>query len=216
MLETFKKLSDDKQGAIFDAAAGIFAQKGYYQANIADICKAAGISNGALYKYFKNKEDLFISVANYGIELMRLELFGKLTEHRSVFNILRNVFEQVIRFLEQHKNYTLIYLDVGSHSMDKFAYILSDKVEEPAKSFWIELVRTGKQNGEINKKLNSKSAAYLIDNHLMLFSFSCVSEHHDRRFNIYFGTGNKRLKPREKIDIVMTSLKQMLQYNMRE
>ncbi|MCP4109061.1 MAG: TetR/AcrR family transcriptional regulator [Desulfobacteraceae bacterium] len=211
MLETFKKLPDNKQSAIFDAAAGIFAQKGYYQANIADICKAAGISNGALYKYFKNKEDLFISVAGYGIELMRVELFGRLKEHGSVFNILRNVFEQVLDFLEHNKNYTLIYLDVGSRSMDKFAYILSEKVEEPARTFWVELVKTGKQNGEINKKLNNKSAAYLIDNHLMLFSFSCVSEHHDRRFNIYFGTRNKRLRPREKIDIVMTSLKQLLQ-----
>ncbi|RLB79785.1 MAG: TetR/AcrR family transcriptional regulator, partial [Deltaproteobacteria bacterium] len=55
MLKTFKKLPRKKQIAILDAAAAVFASKGYYQANVGEICRRAGISNGALYKYFKNK-----------------------------------------------------------------------------------------------------------------------------------------------------------------
>ena len=59
MQDTFKKLPEKKQAQILDAAAYVFARKGYDAANVSAICRKARISNGALYKYFKNKEDLF-------------------------------------------------------------------------------------------------------------------------------------------------------------
>jgi AcrR family transcriptional regulator len=62
MTKTFTKLSPEKQEAILDAAAYVFARKGYHQANVIDICKKASISNGALYKYFRNKKDLYTKV----------------------------------------------------------------------------------------------------------------------------------------------------------
>ena len=39
-----------------------FIQKGYMQASLRSICKNAGVTTGALYFFYKDKEDLFASV----------------------------------------------------------------------------------------------------------------------------------------------------------
>ncbi len=49
---TFEKLPETRQMEILHASAIIFAEKGYFQAGIVEICQTTGISNGALYKYF--------------------------------------------------------------------------------------------------------------------------------------------------------------------
>lgn len=56
------KLSEKTQAArrarILDAAEGCFARSGFHGATMQDICRAAGISAGALYVYFRSKEEL--------------------------------------------------------------------------------------------------------------------------------------------------------------
>jgi TetR/AcrR family transcriptional repressor of uid operon len=47
---------------IIEAAASQFARKGYHGTTMEDIAAAAGYSPAAIYKYFKNKEDLFGSL----------------------------------------------------------------------------------------------------------------------------------------------------------
>src|SRR5512136_2965365 len=92
MKETFLKLSDEKRLYILNSAAEIFARAGYHQAAIADICANAGISNGALYKYFNNKEDLFLSIIDYGIALVA-GLYRRFDASAPVLPTLRAIFQ---------------------------------------------------------------------------------------------------------------------------
>jgi AcrR family transcriptional regulator len=41
-----------------EAARVVFAKKGYHDATMDDVAKEVGVSKGALYSYFKSKEDL--------------------------------------------------------------------------------------------------------------------------------------------------------------
>jgi AcrR family transcriptional regulator len=52
----------NKRGQIVEAAARVFAQKGYSGAVVADIAVQAHIGKGTVYEYFKSKEDLFFAV----------------------------------------------------------------------------------------------------------------------------------------------------------
>ncbi|MBN1882593.1 MAG: TetR/AcrR family transcriptional regulator [Deltaproteobacteria bacterium] len=52
----------DKTQVILDAAIRVFARKGYYGARVSDIANEAGIAYGLVYHYFKNKEDLLLSI----------------------------------------------------------------------------------------------------------------------------------------------------------
>ena len=52
----------DKKERIIEAAARVFAQKGYAGAAVADIAVKAEIGKGTIYAYFDSKEDLFFAV----------------------------------------------------------------------------------------------------------------------------------------------------------
>lgn len=53
----------ERQRQILDAATAIFAAKGFDKSNMEEIRTACGLSKGALYLYFENKEALFGAVA---------------------------------------------------------------------------------------------------------------------------------------------------------
>lgn len=57
-------LADYKEQArkrIVEEAVKQFSEKGYYNTRMEDIGKGIGVTKGAIYKYFKTKEDLFVS-----------------------------------------------------------------------------------------------------------------------------------------------------------
>jgi TetR/AcrR family transcriptional regulator len=58
----FAKLSSERQQAILAAAMQEFANHGYERASFNRIIEQAGVSKGAMYYYFDDKEDLFNTV----------------------------------------------------------------------------------------------------------------------------------------------------------
>ncbi len=47
---------------ILDAALKVIAENGYHNAQVSRIAKEAGVADGTIYLYFKNKEDILISL----------------------------------------------------------------------------------------------------------------------------------------------------------
>lgn len=47
---------------IIDAAVIVIAENGYHNAQVSKIAKQAGVADGTIYLYFKNKEDVLISL----------------------------------------------------------------------------------------------------------------------------------------------------------
>ena len=52
----------DKRVRIIDAAIQVFAKKGYRAARISDIARGAQVADGTIYLYFRNKEDLLLTI----------------------------------------------------------------------------------------------------------------------------------------------------------
>jgi TetR/AcrR family transcriptional repressor of mexJK operon len=73
----------DRRRQILDAAQEVFAQKGFDGASIKDLAKAAKISPGLLYWYFKDKTDLFVSLISERIK----EAFGTLLPESVSFDL---------------------------------------------------------------------------------------------------------------------------------
>ncbi|HHK2054324.1 TPA: TetR/AcrR family transcriptional regulator, partial [Streptococcus pyogenes] len=49
---------------IMDSGKANFLKDGYERANLRKICKDAGVTTGAFYRHFNDKEDLFISLVD--------------------------------------------------------------------------------------------------------------------------------------------------------
>jgi TetR/AcrR family fatty acid metabolism transcriptional regulator len=54
--------SADKREAILRAATQVFARNGYFQSQVADVARAAGIAAGTVYLYFRSKDDILVSL----------------------------------------------------------------------------------------------------------------------------------------------------------
>jgi TetR/AcrR family fatty acid metabolism transcriptional regulator len=52
----------DKRDLLLRAAIDTFAARGYFNAQVADVARAAGLAAGTVYLYFRSKDDLLISI----------------------------------------------------------------------------------------------------------------------------------------------------------
>ena len=50
----------DTRRALVASARRLFGQRGYTATSLDDVCERAGVTKGALYHHFRNKEDLFV------------------------------------------------------------------------------------------------------------------------------------------------------------
>ncbi len=84
----------DKRHRILQAAVQLFAERGYSGATISEIASLANVADGTVYEYFKNKEDLLLSIPEeyFKDHLHRLE---------ETFNI-RNPVRKIRRFIQYH------------------------------------------------------------------------------------------------------------------
>ncbi len=52
----------DKRQLILDAATHVFAERGFFAAQVADIARRAGIAAGTVYLYFRSKDEILTSL----------------------------------------------------------------------------------------------------------------------------------------------------------
>lgn len=212
MQETFRKLPPRRQEKILDAAARVFARHGAHRANVSEICTAAGISNGALYKYFKNKDELFLSVIDHGVDLMVHELFANFTPGSASFvEALEALFRGFGRFLKRHRPYIELYAELTACSMNEASGHVAEKIEREGRILFMRLIEEGQARGEITTAIGSDVMAYFLDTQMTLYAYSLVSEYHNRRFHAFFRTRARRLGEEDKIAILVESARAFLQ-----
>ncbi len=51
-----------KRDAILRAAIDVFAERGFFNAQVADVARSAGVAAGTVYLYFRSKDDLLVSI----------------------------------------------------------------------------------------------------------------------------------------------------------
>jgi TetR/AcrR family transcriptional regulator, repressor for uid operon len=91
------KLAPETQQArrerILAAAERCFIEKGFHPATMADICREAGVSPGALYIYFASKEELIAGLCEREKDRFTSEL-ARITETADILTALRSLAEQ--------------------------------------------------------------------------------------------------------------------------
>ena len=65
--QAYQQIRDDRREFILRASARVFAEKGLSNTKISDLAEAAGISQGLLYRYYADKEAVFIAILEHGI-----------------------------------------------------------------------------------------------------------------------------------------------------
>jgi AcrR family transcriptional regulator len=85
---------------IQEAARTVFTERGYAGASIELIARAAQLSVGAIYLYFRSKEDLYVSLIEDTLTVFDVEM-AQLRERAEVSNRLRETWDILVRWAEK-------------------------------------------------------------------------------------------------------------------
>ena len=84
-----------KRDAILRAATDVFAGSGYFNAQVADVARVAGVAAGTVYLYFRSKDDLLVSIFERSMR-------DAITEGRAMAGGVRDPRERLRRFAALH------------------------------------------------------------------------------------------------------------------
>ena len=101
----------ERKQQLLDAAAALFASKGYATTRIADICAAAGVAKGLFYWYFPTKESLFAELVRSMRSQLRRAQAAAMDEDADPVRRIRQGTEASVVFMAEHRSYFAL-LDV--------------------------------------------------------------------------------------------------------
>ncbi|MFQ3542562.1 TetR/AcrR family transcriptional regulator [Halobacillus rhizosphaerae] len=93
------KKNKPKYKQIIDAAVEVIAENGYHSSQVSKIAKKAGVADGTIYLYFKNKEDILVSLfqdkMGQFIEKIEQETNARQTAEEKLLKLVETHFEQL-------------------------------------------------------------------------------------------------------------------------
>ena len=151
----------DKRRRILDAAVHVFARKGYFAARVSDVAKKAGVADGTIYLYFRNKEDILVRLFD---EVMSVHV----SEARAAVRALPSVPERLLAIAERH----LAVLGAKRDLAAVFQVELrqSTRFMERFTASWLhdyfalldEVIEEGQRDGSLRPDLGRKIAARVL------------------------------------------------------
>ena len=176
---------DLRKNEILDISKIFFSQKGYYETYVEEIIVAAHIGKGTFYRYFKNKDDLFISLLIRFLEDWEKAVFIDPAHISS--DSLRELFLTVIRrsfeFFQYNEELCNIYLRVGPGLGKNFEPYV-ERFENQMLRYITQYLNEGIKRGQVRKDLNLELASNMIAGAFLRVDYFYFVLKKDRSVNI--------------------------------
>ena len=162
--EPIQKRSIEKKEKIIKAGFELICEKGYYNTNTAEIAKAAGVSTGIVYQYFKDKHDILVE----GIKKYASDIFYPMLNVTTNIKIDKNNLDKILRnminaFIENHKLSQVAHEEIMSmtHSDKEIAEFFQENEMAMTKNISNVLLKNGFNSSNLDEKVHI--AIHLID-----------------------------------------------------
>ena len=151
----------DKGAAILRAAIRVFANNGYFNSKVADIAREAGVADGTVYLYFKNKEDILHSIFNQSVDEAIAEARRQLEELADPREKLRRIALLHLERLGADRELAVVF-QVELRGSTKFM----EEFSAAGFAEYLALIRTtfeeGQRAGVFRPDLNAKVVAKVL------------------------------------------------------
>ncbi len=104
-----QKNKSEKYNKILNSAGAVFAQFGFYKATISQIAAQAGVADGTLYLYFKNKEDILYQFINFKTKYVFKEMHAAVKKGSNAEEKLRYLIRCHLAEFQNDKNMAVIF-----------------------------------------------------------------------------------------------------------
>ena len=159
-----KALIQMRQKQILDVATEVFSENGYSRTDIDEIANLAGLGKGTVYRYFKSKKNLFLSVVDRGIGNLKDLVLEAMAKEKEPLDKVKKAIETYLQFFGEHSNLIGILIHEQSEFQKRiqkryFAHYYEhiNKMEE--------VFRQGIAKGQI-KKIHVRETVGILTNML--------------------------------------------------
>jgi len=147
-----KSKSNGKYHQILEAAIKVFAEQGFHQATISQIAREAGVADGTIYLYFKNKGDIMVNFFGYKTK----QVFGRFREEvdkaDNARDKLRLLIKRHLEEFQRDRSMAILY----QTETRRFSRMCEEQIREMSKMYLdlvSEIVERGQDEGLMRKDL---------------------------------------------------------------
>lgn len=148
----------EKRERILKAAIKVFAKNGFYATRVSEIAKAAGVADGTIYLYFKNKDDVLITIFEEGIQELLAILREVAASDEPFERRVSRIIELQLGLLEAERDLAeviTVNLRQSSSLLKQYATPLFMEYIDVIAG----LIREGQKQGAFRKDLNPRVVA---------------------------------------------------------
>ena len=153
---------DKTKQEIRDKAYQLFAEKGFKEVTMKDICERTGLSRGGLYRHYESTEQIFLEIVNAFSDQQKNEVFAKMEQHVPAAVILEELLLGYEREMNDSENsFSLAICEYYSNPEVPRADNSVKRQYEVSKSTWTALINYGMGTKEFNR-VDPESVFHII------------------------------------------------------
>lgn len=154
---------------IREKAYQLFAEKGFKEVTMKDICERTGLSRGGLYRHYKSTGQIFLEIVNDFSDKQKREVHSKIEQRIPAAAVLEEILSKYAAEMADCENSIslAIYEFYSNPAVSKEENTVKRQYEI-SKSTWLELISYGISTKEFNP-VNPESVF-----HVILFAYQGV------------------------------------------
>jgi TetR/AcrR family fatty acid metabolism transcriptional regulator len=151
----------DKRDAILRAAIQTFAARGFFNAQVADVARSAGVAAGTVYLYFRGKDDLLISIFERTMKHAIAAGRESVAAHTSPPDRLREIARLHLERLGRNRDLAIVF-QVELRQSTKFMERFSATYLREYIGIIRDVIAEGQVEGVFRKQINPTLAAKMF------------------------------------------------------
>lgn len=156
-------VSDDykekKRQEILQSAHACFAKKGFEASTVDDIVGHSGMSKGAIYNYFKSKDEIYLALMENQTNESGNKFTKAITERKSALEKLNYLIDAYLENDpndEENKDYVIVHFEFRLYSTRKpeIKKALTDRYRDFFVTLITNILQEGQASGEFNSEID--------------------------------------------------------------
>lgn len=183
--ESFSKLPEEKKSRILEAAISEFADYGYERANINNIAEKAEVSIGSMYKYFNNKQDLYLAIVDFSVQELKSVLNEIISSNDEFLTTIKKIIQAIQVFSRSYANMTKLYNEMATENNSELVWKIASSMEGVTAKLYASIIKEAQDNGQIRTDMDPDYFAFFLDNLFILLQFSYSCEYYKQRLKMF-------------------------------
>lgn len=140
------QLPERRRSEILEAATTLFSKHGFAAADVEEIAEKAGVGKGTVYRYFPNKEGLFLAAVDHGMRKLKTAVDAGVATAKQPLEQIAEGVRAYLTFFDEHPEIVELLIHERAHFRDRTTptyFVHRDANMGPWQELFRDLIRAG-------------------------------------------------------------------------